>query len=117
MKIFLKKCHFSYSELNALGHVVSGLSLGIDASKLAAVLLDPMPQTNKEMQLFLGFSGYYRQHTRDFARIHKSLNKLCDQQKVYKITEERIKAYEELKNALTDAPFNLLPDQKLPFKL
>ncbi|MBW0514785.1 hypothetical protein O181_054500 [Austropuccinia psidii MF-1] len=30
MKISLKKCHFAYSELKALGHVVSGLSLGID---------------------------------------------------------------------------------------
>ncbi|MBW0557729.1 hypothetical protein O181_097444 [Austropuccinia psidii MF-1] len=30
MKISLKKCHFAYSELKALGHVVSGLSLGIE---------------------------------------------------------------------------------------
>ncbi|MBW0582067.1 hypothetical protein O181_121782 [Austropuccinia psidii MF-1] len=60
MKISLKKCHFAYSELKALGHVVSGLSLGIDKSKVAAVWLKPMPQTKKEMQSFLGFSGYYR---------------------------------------------------------
>ncbi|MBW0521232.1 hypothetical protein O181_060947 [Austropuccinia psidii MF-1] len=39
MKISLKKCHFAYCELKALGHVVSGLSLGIDKSKVAAVLL------------------------------------------------------------------------------
>ncbi|MBW0504107.1 hypothetical protein O181_043822 [Austropuccinia psidii MF-1] len=30
MKASLKKCHFAYSELKALGHVLSGLSLGID---------------------------------------------------------------------------------------
>ncbi|MBW0568561.1 hypothetical protein O181_108276 [Austropuccinia psidii MF-1] len=50
MKILLKKCHFSYSELKALGHVVSGLSIGIDKNKVAAVLLKPMPQTKKKMQ-------------------------------------------------------------------
>ncbi|MBW0545308.1 hypothetical protein O181_085023 [Austropuccinia psidii MF-1] len=33
------------------------------------------------------------------------------------MTEERVKAYEELKNALTNAPFLLIPDWKLPFKL
>ncbi|MBW0566137.1 hypothetical protein O181_105852 [Austropuccinia psidii MF-1] len=33
MKISLKKCHFAYSELKALGHVVSGLSLGIERKK------------------------------------------------------------------------------------
>ncbi|MBW0545543.1 hypothetical protein O181_085258 [Austropuccinia psidii MF-1] len=47
MKISLKKCHFAYSELKALGHVVSGLSLGIDKNKLAALLFKPMPQTQK----------------------------------------------------------------------
>ncbi|MBW0544517.1 hypothetical protein O181_084232 [Austropuccinia psidii MF-1] len=33
------------------------------------------------------------------------------------MTEERVKEYEELKNALTDALFPLMPDWKLPFKL
>ncbi|MBW0518459.1 hypothetical protein O181_058174 [Austropuccinia psidii MF-1] len=47
MKISLKKCHFWFKELKELGHVVSGLSLGIDKNKVAAVLLKPMPQNKK----------------------------------------------------------------------
>ncbi|MBW0541406.1 hypothetical protein O181_081121 [Austropuccinia psidii MF-1] len=117
MKTSLKKCHFAYSELKALGHVVSGLSLGIDKSRVATVLLKPMPKTKKETQSFLGLAGYYRQHIKDFARIAKSLYKLCDQQTVYEMTEERVKSYEELKNFLTNAPFLLMPDWKLLFKL
>ncbi|MBW0508424.1 hypothetical protein O181_048139 [Austropuccinia psidii MF-1] len=117
IKIPLKKCHFAYSELKEPGHVVSGLILGIDKKEVAAVLFKPMPQTKKEMQSFLGFSGYYRQHIKYFSRISKSLYKLCDQQTVYEMTEERLKAYEELKNSLTNAPFLLMPDWKLPFKL
>ncbi|MBW0547773.1 hypothetical protein O181_087488 [Austropuccinia psidii MF-1] len=89
MKISLIKCHFAYSELEALGHVLSGLR----------------------------FAGYYRHHIQDFAKIAKSLYKLCDQQTVYEITEERVKAYEELKVSLANAPFLLMPDWKLPFKL
>ncbi|MBW0535439.1 hypothetical protein O181_075154 [Austropuccinia psidii MF-1] len=50
IKNSLKKCDFAYSELKALGHVVSGLSLGIDKNKVAAVLLEAMPQTKKEIQ-------------------------------------------------------------------
>ncbi|MBW0560542.1 hypothetical protein O181_100257 [Austropuccinia psidii MF-1] len=117
MKISLKKCHFSYSELKALGNVVSGLSLGIEKNKVPALLLKPMPQTKKEIKSFLGFTGYYRQNIKDFSRIAKSLYKLCDQQTVYEMTEERVKAYEELKNSLPNAPFLLMPDWKLPFKL
>ncbi|MBW0522215.1 hypothetical protein O181_061930 [Austropuccinia psidii MF-1] len=69
------------------------------------------------MQSFLGFSGYHRQHINDFERIAKSLYKLCEQQTVYEMNEERFKAYEELKNALTNTPFLLIPNWKLPFKL
>ncbi|MBW0545985.1 hypothetical protein O181_085700 [Austropuccinia psidii MF-1] len=86
MKISLKKCHFAYGELKALGNVVPGLSLGIDKNKVEAVLLKPVPQTKKEMQSLLGFSGYYRQHITDFANICKLLYKLCDQQTVYEMT-------------------------------
>ncbi|MBW0563830.1 hypothetical protein O181_103545 [Austropuccinia psidii MF-1] len=99
MKISLKKCHFAYSKLKALGHVASGLTLGIETNTVAAVLLKPIPQTKKEMQSFLGSAGYYRQHIKDFAKIAKYLYKLCEQQTVYEMTEERVKAYEELKNS------------------
>ncbi|MBW0535916.1 hypothetical protein O181_075631 [Austropuccinia psidii MF-1] len=47
MKISLKKCHFGFKELNELGLVVSGSSLGIDKNKFAAVLLKPMLQNKK----------------------------------------------------------------------
>ncbi|MBW0525477.1 hypothetical protein O181_065192 [Austropuccinia psidii MF-1] len=33
------------------------------------------------------------------------------------MTEERVKEYEELKNSLTNAPFLLMPDWKVPFKI
>ncbi|MBW0581660.1 hypothetical protein O181_121375 [Austropuccinia psidii MF-1] len=79
MKISLRKGHFVYSELKALGHVVSGVSSGIDKNKVEAVLLKPISQTKKDVQSFLGFSGYYRQHIKEFSRIYKSLYKICDQ--------------------------------------
>ncbi|MBW0474397.1 hypothetical protein O181_014112 [Austropuccinia psidii MF-1] len=50
MKVSSKKWHFGFKELKALGDVVSGLSLGIDKNKVAAVLLKPMPQNKKKIQ-------------------------------------------------------------------
>ncbi|MBW0571880.1 hypothetical protein O181_111595 [Austropuccinia psidii MF-1] len=136
MKISLKKCHFAYSELKALGHVVFGLSLGIDKNKVAAVLLKPMPQTNKEMQSFLCHFAYSELKALGHVVFGLSLgidkNKVAavllkpipqtkkemqSFQTVYEITEERVKEYEELKNSLTNAPFLLIPDWKLSFKL
>ncbi|MBW0580052.1 hypothetical protein O181_119767 [Austropuccinia psidii MF-1] len=57
MKISLKKCNFGFHGLKALGHVVSGLILGVDKNKVAAALLKQMSQNKKEMISFLGFAS------------------------------------------------------------
>ncbi|MBW0526638.1 hypothetical protein O181_066353 [Austropuccinia psidii MF-1] len=110
MKISLKKCHFGSKELKELGHVVSGLSLGIDKDKVTAAFLKPMPQTKEEIQSFLGLAGYYRQHIKDFASIARPLYKLSDKDTVFEMIVDRVKA-------LTTAPLLLMPDFELPFKL
>ncbi|MBW0531724.1 hypothetical protein O181_071439 [Austropuccinia psidii MF-1] len=104
-------------KISALGHVVSGLSLGVDKSKVAAVLLKQMPQNKKEMMSFLGFASYYRQHLKDFAIHARSLYRYGDQQTVFEMTQKRIQAYEKIRYSLTNAPLLLIPDWKLPFKL
>ncbi|MBW0476391.1 hypothetical protein O181_016106 [Austropuccinia psidii MF-1] len=90
-----KKCHSGQEELLALGHKVSGVSLAIDQSKVAEVLQKPVPRNIKEMQSFLGFASYYRNH----------------------IKQERRDAYEKIKYELTNAPVLILSDFELPFKL
>ncbi|MBW0514694.1 hypothetical protein O181_054409 [Austropuccinia psidii MF-1] len=110
MRLSLKKCHFGFKEIKELGHVVSGLSLGIDKQKVLAVLLKPMPQKKKEIKSFLRVSGYYRKHIKDFASIERPLYKLCNKYTVFEMTIDRVKA-------LTTAPLLLMPDFKLQFKL
>ncbi|MBW0549641.1 hypothetical protein O181_089356 [Austropuccinia psidii MF-1] len=92
VKISLKKCHFGFKELKALGHVVSGLDLGIDKTKVASVLLTPMPQNKKKNQSFLGFAGYYRKHIKDLESIARPLYELCDKETVFEMTVDRVKA-------------------------
>ncbi|MBW0532414.1 hypothetical protein O181_072129 [Austropuccinia psidii MF-1] len=117
MNISSKKWTFGFRELEELGHVVSGLSLGIDKNKVAEVLLKHMPQNKKERQSFLGFAGYQRQHIKDFASIARPIYKLCDKDTVFEMTVERVKAFESLRQSLTTAPLLLMPKFKLPFKL
>ncbi|MBW0511873.1 hypothetical protein O181_051588 [Austropuccinia psidii MF-1] len=109
MKISLKKCNFGFHELKALGHLFSGVGLVVDKNKVAAVLLKQMPQNKKEMMSFLRFAIYYRQHLEDFAIHARSLYRICDQQTVFETTRERIKEYEKIRYALTNAPLLLMP--------
>ncbi|MBW0577540.1 hypothetical protein O181_117255 [Austropuccinia psidii MF-1] len=117
MKISPKKYNFGFHELKALGHVVSGLSLGVDKNKVAAVLLKQMPQNKKKMRSFLGLSSYYRKHIKDFPILAKSLYRICEQKTVFEMTQERIQAYEKIKYALTNARLLLMPEWKIPFNL
>ncbi|MBW0570218.1 hypothetical protein O181_109933 [Austropuccinia psidii MF-1] len=93
MKISLKKCDFGFHELKALCHVVSGLVLGVDKNKFAAALLKQIPQNKKEMMSFLGFASYYRQHLKDFEIHAKSFYRICHQQTLFEMTQERIQEY------------------------
>ncbi|MBW0549901.1 hypothetical protein O181_089616 [Austropuccinia psidii MF-1] len=89
----------------------------MDQNKVAAVLKNPVPKNIKEMQSFLGFASYCRNHIKDFSHITSILYRLCAKDVVFDITKERRDAYESIKHELINAPVLILPDFELPFKL
>ncbi|MBW0465231.1 hypothetical protein O181_004946 [Austropuccinia psidii MF-1] len=103
-------------KLLALGQKVSGLSLAIEQNKIA-VLQKAIPKNIKEMQSFLGFASYYRNHIKSRFHITSSLYTLCSKDVVFEITKERKDAYDRIKHDLTNTPVLILPDFELPFKL
>ena len=117
MTISMKKCQFAHDKLVALGHVVSGLTIAIDQNKVAAVLLKPIPMSFKEMQSFLGFANYYRNHIQSYSKIAGCLYELLKAGVVYEMTEQRISAYQEMKKLLTSAPFLFMPKFEHKFLL
>ncbi|MBW0549557.1 hypothetical protein O181_089272 [Austropuccinia psidii MF-1] len=94
MKISIDKCNLCFQELEEIGNVVPGLSLGIVKRKVEAVLIKAMPQTKREIIPFLGFSIYYRRNLKEFATLSERLYRICDQNTVFEMTQERITAYE-----------------------
>ncbi|MBW0503658.1 hypothetical protein O181_043373 [Austropuccinia psidii MF-1] len=100
LKISLKKCNFGQQELLAPAHKVSGLSLAISQNKVAEVLQKPVPKNITEIQPFLVFSCYYKNHIRSFAHITSSIYKLCSKHVVFEITKERRDAYVGIKDEL-----------------
>ncbi|MBW0533656.1 hypothetical protein O181_073371 [Austropuccinia psidii MF-1] len=66
---------------------------------------------------FLAFASYYRQHLKDFAILAKSLYRICDQQTVFEVTQERVKAHEKIRIAVTEAPLLPIPAWNITFKL
>ena len=54
------KCRFGVKELIFLGHILNADGLRMDEDKTRAISAIPVPNTKKQLQRFLGMTGYYR---------------------------------------------------------
>ncbi|MBW0559999.1 hypothetical protein O181_099714 [Austropuccinia psidii MF-1] len=78
---------------------------------------NPVPNNIKEMQYFLGFASYYRNHIKSPSHITSDLCMLCSKDEVFEISKERRDVYERIKHELTNSPVLILRDFESPFKL
>ena len=83
LKLKASKCDFFKDSVKYLGHIVSAKGVETDPDKLEAVKSWPEPVNVKTLRSFLGFTGYYRQFVKDYARIVKTLNDLLIRHPIY----------------------------------
>ncbi|GKB45983.1 putative reverse transcriptase domain-containing protein [Tanacetum coccineum] len=74
-KLYAKfsKCEFWLREVQFLRHVINGVGIHVDPSKIEAVKNWKAPRTSNEVLSFLGSAGYYRRFIENFSKIAKSL--------------------------------------------
>ncbi|CAF2205227.1 unnamed protein product [Rotaria magnacalcarata] len=118
------KCDFCRRELKYLGHLITADGIKPDLGLVASVQLFPQPTKIKDIQSFLGLTGYYRKFIKDYAKMAEPLiSQLRSQQKSKRPlnhiewSDKCTKAFEELKTALTQAPILQTPNFTEPFIL
>ncbi len=72
----LPKCQFGLDRVYYLGHIIGGGELQLDPKKLEAVALFKRPETNKEVNTFVGLASYYWKFIPDFVSIATPLTDL-----------------------------------------
>lgn len=126
LKLSPSKCRFFQTSVTTLGHVISNEGIGCDDRKIEAVKNWPIPKNQKELQKFLGFTGFYRKHIKDYAQKALPLTQLLGGSKRKKDVsntkewywrEVEQKAFDELVSCLSSPPVLAYPDFKLPFTL
>jgi hypothetical protein len=104
------KCSFAKQNIEYLGHVIGIDGVATDSSKITAVKEWPRPKNLKELRGFLGLTGYYRKFIKHYGPISKPLTQLLRKGEVYQWTPVTEGAFQELKQALIQAPVLALPD-------
>ena len=117
LKVNYKKCNFASTKISLLGHIVSANGIEADPSKVQAVKEMRSPTDLKELQRFLGMTGYYRRFIEGYAGIAQPLYYLLRKENKWNWTENQEKAFQQLIERLVSAPILRLPDPAKPMKV
>ncbi|CAD7081874.1 unnamed protein product [Hermetia illucens] len=89
----------------------------MDPKKIQAVVTLEPPWTQKEVKPFLGMNGYSRRFVKDYGKIVNPINKLLKKDTEFVWTNECQKAFDIIKQKLTEEPILKYPNFKKTFTL
>ena len=112
-----EKCHFMVQEGVVLGHRITSKGIEVDKAKVEVIEGLCTPTCVKDIRSFLGHCGFYRRFIKDFAQISKPLTNLLVKDCEFIFSDECVKAFVRLKEALISAPILQPPDWTQPFEI
>ncbi|WVZ23465.1 hypothetical protein V8G54_002009 [Vigna mungo] len=102
------KCSIGKESIHYLGHIVARQGVHPDPNKIQVVLDWPLPTSVKSLRGFLGLTGFYRRFVKGYASIANALTDLLKRDN-FVWHDTATKAFQRLKDALTNAPVLALP--------
>ncbi|GFX10266.1 hypothetical protein TNCV_1866631 [Trichonephila clavipes] len=104
LEMKFKKCQFLRRRVEFLGHVVENGTIRPSIAKTIAVKKFPVPTTVKQVQSFLGLTGYFRKFIPAYSQIGKPLSDLTRKDNPFMFEQLQMEAFEKLKKLLTESP-------------
>ncbi|GFY35648.1 hypothetical protein TNCV_2619391 [Trichonephila clavipes] len=109
LEIKFKKCQSLKKKIQFLGHIVESGTIKPSPTKTLAVRKFPEPTTIKQVQSFLGLTGYFRKYIKDYSKIAKPLSDLTRKENLFVFfclffgTQQK-EAFEKLKKIMSNGP-------------
>lgn len=105
----LRKCVFATDSVEFLGFIVGPQGITMDPARVATVREWPLPQSVREVQVFLGFANFYRRFIEGYSRVAGPITNLLktaglEKGRPFQMTPEAGDAFEVLKTRFTTAP-------------
>ena len=104
------KCEFWLRQVQFLGHTISGDGISVDPAKIEAIQKWEQPKNPSNIRSFQGLAGYYRRFIKDFSKIAVPLTSLTRKDVKFEWDEAQDRAFQTLKEFLTDTPILALPE-------
>lgn len=117
LTINIAKSHFCMRRVRYLGHIIGEGGIRTDPEKVSAISNFPLPKTLRSLRRFMGMCGWYRKFVPNFASLASPSSDLMTTKKRFILTEDAVKAFEELKRCLCAAPVLCSPDFSKPFSI
>ncbi|GFW19924.1 retrovirus-related Pol polyprotein from transposon 17.6 [Trichonephila clavipes] len=104
LEIKFKKCQFLKKKIEFLGLIVESGTIKPSPTKTLAVRKFPEPTTIKQVQSFLGLTGYFRKYIKDYSKIAKPLSDLTRKENLFVFGTQQKEAFEKLKKIMFEGP-------------
>ncbi|GFU42688.1 retrovirus-related Pol polyprotein from transposon 297 [Trichonephila clavipes] len=86
------------------GHIVESGTIKPSPTKTLAVRKFPEPTTIKQVQSFLGLTGYFHKYINDYSKIAKPLSDLTRKENLFVFGIQQKEAFEKLKKIISEGP-------------
>jgi hypothetical protein len=110
-----KKSLFAMKECKLLGHIVLAEGVSIDPSRVEAIKNLSLPRSKKEIHSFLGKIIFLRRFISNFFELVKFITSMLRKVNEAKWTLEAHNSFDQIKQALTEAPVLINPDYSKEF--
>ncbi|GFY15817.1 retrovirus-related Pol polyprotein from transposon 17.6 [Trichonephila clavipes] len=85
-------------------HIVESGTIKPSPTKTLAGRKFPEPTTIKQVQSFLGLTGYFRKYIKDYSKIAKPLSDLTRKENLFVFGIQQKEAFEKLKKIMSEGP-------------
>ena len=116
LKLKPKKCALFQTETKFLGRIVTGENISVDPESIEPVKDWPTPKCTRDVERFLGFANYNREHVPRLAEVAVPLYNLTGKNP-FTWNQEHETAFNEIKAALLKPVTLSLPDPDATFVL
>lgn len=105
LKLKPQKCALYQSEIKFLGKLVSTHGISAHPESTEIIKKWPVPKDIKQLESFLGFANYHRNHVKNFAELSHSLYQLIkiSGKSKFEWSETHEKAFDEIKKHILQA--------------